>query len=214
MIESLRKAADEKVKTLWTEAEAEAGAVKAALMSRIEQLRQDAARKQQLVIADQAARAGSDATRRSRIISLSAEQKLSERLYQAAGGLLPSLRKQDREKTFAALARELPAVAWQEVRVHPEDLTLAGKQFPGAKIVADPNITGGMDVSAREGTVRVVNTFEKRLERAWGDLQPELIRDAYREVNGEGASSATGRPGISGRVSAGEDTRQTVAADR
>ncbi len=213
LIESLRKAAGDKVKALRSEAEAEADKVRAGLGSRIEQLQRETARKQQLLIGEETVRAASEANRRSRVIGLSAEQKLSERLYEAAVALLPSLRKKGYEKMFAALARELPALAWQEVRVHPEDVARAKKLFPGAAVVPDPKISGGLDASAREGAIRVVNTFEKRLERAWSDLQPELIRDAYREVDGEQPAAATGGPGISDRIPADEDQRQTVASD-
>lgn len=213
LIESLRKAADERVKGLWAEAEAEAGRVRSDAAGRIEQMRQDNARKQRLLAGDQAARARSEANRRARVISLSAEKGLSDRLYESAVALLPSLRKQRYEAVFAAFARELPPLAWQAVRVNPGDAALAKKHFPGAEIATDAKITGGMDVSAGGGAIRVINTFEKRLERAWGDLQPELIRDAYREVNGESSASATRGPGISGGIPAGEDQGQAVAAD-
>jgi len=28
-----------------------------------------------------------------------------------------------------------------------------------------------------------VNTFEKRLERAWTEMLPEIIKDVYRELS-------------------------------
>ena len=48
-------------------------------------------------------------------------------------------------------------------------------------------ITGGMDAAMEDGTIRVINTFEKRLELAWADLLPLLISDVYQEVS-DGAS--------------------------
>jgi V/A-type H+-transporting ATPase subunit E len=213
LIASLRKAADERVRALWSDAEDEAGKIRANAEERLVQLRQDLDRKQLLLAGERSARAEADAQKRSRIISLSAERRLSERLYAEALSMLETLREQGYESFFAALARELPDAGWQTVRVNPKDAALARKMFPGAELVPDEKITGGMDVSAGAGTVRVVNTFEKRLERAWGDLQPELIRDAYDEVNGEGASATTRGPGLSGRIPADEDQRQTVPPD-
>lgn len=213
LIESLRKGADERVRTMWSDAENEAAKIRADAEGRLGQLRRDMDRKLLLMTGDQSARAGSDASKRARIISLSAEKNLSARLYAAAVSLLPSLREKGYERVFKALACELPAAPWQTVLVHPQDLALAKKIFDGAEVVADPKITGGMEVSVQSGAVRVTNTFEKRLERAWGDLQPDCIRDAYREVNGEGSFAATGGPGISDRISADEDQRQTVPPD-
>jgi vacuolar-type H+-ATPase subunit E/Vma4 len=213
LIQSLRKAADGRVKALWSDAEDEAGKMRADAEERLGQLRRDVERKQLLMAGDRSAQAEADGNRRSRVISLSAEKMLSERLYAEALCMLASLRDQGYESSFAALARELPAAAWQTVRVNPKDAGLARAMFPGAEVVPDPKITGGMDVSAGAGTVRVINTFEKRLERSWGDLQPELIRDAYDEVNGEGTSAATRGAGLSGRIPADEDQRQTVPPD-
>ncbi len=34
----------------------------------------------------------------------------------------------------------------------------------------------------KEGKIRVVNTFEKRLENAWLEILPELIKDAYGKI--------------------------------
>jgi vacuolar-type H+-ATPase subunit E/Vma4 len=76
------------------------------------------------------------------------------------------------------------------VRVNPEDVALAGKYFPGAEIIPDRNITGGMDASTADGTIRIINTFEKRMERAWTDMLPVLIKDVYQEVS-DGAPAAS-----------------------
>jgi V/A-type H+-transporting ATPase subunit E len=213
LIESLRKAAGERIKILWADAEAEAGTLHAAAGERLEQLRKEMERKQVLEAGQRSARAEADANRRSRVISLSAEKELSDRLYAEALSMLGSLRGEAYDSIFEALARELPAADWRIVRVNPRDAAPAGKLFPGAEIVPDPKITGGMDVSAGAGTIRVINTFEKRLERAWGDLQPDLIRDAYDEVSGEEPSAANGGPRLSDGIPADEDQRQAIAPD-
>ncbi|OGW50711.1 MAG: hypothetical protein A2078_05380 [Nitrospirae bacterium GWC2_57_9] len=213
LIESLRKACDERKRVLWQDAEAQAAAAKADAARRLEQLRAEADRKRETMSGDSVSRAVADANSRSRIIALAAEKALSDRLYQAAVSSLSLLRNGGSPELFAALARELPPLAWQTARVNPEDLDLARKHFPGAGIEADAGITGGMDVAAQGGAVRVVNTLEKRLERAWVDMQPDLIRDAYREVNREGTSADSSGPGVPGGISSEQDTREAVAPD-
>ena len=49
-------------------------------------------------------------------------------------------------------------------------------------MAAMETITGGMDAETADGAIRVVNTFEKRIERAWADLLPLLIKDVYQEA--------------------------------
>jgi vacuolar-type H+-ATPase subunit E/Vma4 len=38
-------------------------------------------------------------------------------------------------------------------------------------------ITGGLETISTEGEVRVVNTFEKRLERMWEEMLPEIMKE-------------------------------------
>jgi vacuolar-type H+-ATPase subunit E/Vma4 len=181
LITSLKKAADERVLLIRQEAEQEAGAAKADVARRLEQRRDEAKRREAAAQRDANAQALSAANNRARQIRLMAEKEFSARLEAAAVSSLPALRKAGYEAAFGKMARELPALAWHTVRVNPGDVALAGEYFPGAEIVPDRNITGGMDVSTRDGSIRVINTFEKRLERAWSDMLPLLIRDVYGE---------------------------------
>jgi len=190
LIDSLKKAADERVLLMRQEAEREAGAAKADVARRLEQRRDEAKRREAVVQRDANARALSAANNRARGIRLSAEKELSARLEAAAASSLPALRKAGYETAFEKMARELPVLAWHTVRVNPGDIALAEKYFPGAEIVPDLNITGGMDVSTKDGSIRVINTFEKRLERAWSDMLPLLIRDVYGEGS-DGTSAAS-----------------------
>ncbi len=191
LIASLRKAADERVRLLWQEAEREAGAIEAAAAQRLEKLRQDIGEKRSVYARDKAVQAVSEAERRARQVRLSAEKALSSRLYDIARSSLHELRGKDYEAVFGKMARELPALAWRTVRVNPADRLLAGKHFPDAEIVADSKITGGMDASTEDGAVRIINTFEKRLERAWGDMLPELIGDVYQTGASDGVTAAS-----------------------
>jgi len=190
LIDSLKKAADERVLLMRQDAEREAGAAKADVARRLELRREEAKRKETAAQRDAIAQALSAANNRARELRLMAEKELSARLQAAATSSLAALRKADYEAAFGKLARELPSLAWHAVRVNPGDVALAGNYFPGAEIVPDRDITGGMDASTKDGSIRVINTFEKRLERAWSEMLPLLIRDVYREgPDGTPASS-------------------------
>ncbi len=191
LIESLRKAADERVRLLWQEAEREAGAVEAIAAKRLEQLVREIDKKRSVYARDQEIQAVSEAERQARYIRLSAEKELSARLYDIARVSLHELRGKDYEAIFGEMARELPALAWRTVRVNPADVLLARTYFPGAELIVDSTITGGMDASTADEAVRIINTFEKRRERAWGDMLPELIKDVYRAEVSDGVSAAS-----------------------
>lgn len=182
LMASLRQAADERIRLLWQEAEKEAAAVKAELAARREELRSDIERRKSDARRDAAFRAVSEAQNRARAARLIAEKALADRLFAAAGASLELLRNGNYEALFGTMARELPALPWKIVRVNPADVALAAAYFPGAEIVPDAGIAGGVDASAEDGRIRIINTFDKRLERAWSDMLPGLIREISREV--------------------------------
>jgi vacuolar-type H+-ATPase subunit E/Vma4 len=127
----------------------------------------------------------SAAGRKAKMIRLSSEESLSARLFRLAESCLPLLRETGYEDVFRRLSLELPPLEWQTVKVHPGDLALTGRFFPGAEIVPDKSISGGMVAEAEESGIRVVNTFEKRLERAWAEMLPKLLEDVKQEVMGD-----------------------------
>jgi vacuolar-type H+-ATPase subunit E/Vma4 len=182
LVESLRRTGDEKIRALWQEAESEAGRIRAETESRICQIRDDSGRVLEARVEALAAAAMGDAKNRARHRRLSAEKSLSERLFTSASTVLERLREGGYPALFERMALELPALDWQVVLTNPGDVRLAKKYFPKAEIVPDERITGGMDVTAGNGAIRVINTFEKRLERAWAEMLPALTRDVYQEV--------------------------------
>ena len=180
LIASLRKEAEEKVREIWREAEEEAGKLQAGFSLRLEALRLENAPgssseedRQKVLL---------DAGNRARTIRLASEDRLSARLYILAVSSLHLLRGKGYEDIFHRLVLEIPPLGWHSVKVSQDDCDLARKFFPNAAIVADRNITGGMEVEAEEGWVSVANTFEKRLEREWPQMLPGLIADINREV--------------------------------
>jgi vacuolar-type H+-ATPase subunit E/Vma4 len=183
LIQALRKEAEEKTREIWVLAEEEAGRIRADIPVRLEALRQD----------DEAGRSSDEAYRMlleaetgARVIMLTAYDRLSRRLYSLAASSLLLLREEAYGKIFERLVLELPSFRWQRVRIAPDDSELARKFFPGAEIVTDESITGGMEAEAEEGTIRIVNTFEKRLERLWTEMLPDLLDDISRKAMDDG----------------------------
>jgi V/A-type H+/Na+-transporting ATPase subunit E len=180
LIESLRKQADEKIREVWRKAEEEAVKIRAAASLRLETLRLDNAAG--LSSQKEIEKVFLEADNSARMIRLTSENRLFVRLYSIAFSYLGLLREKGYEDMFRRYVLELPPFGWQVVQVNPNDLGLAKKFFPGAEIVAEREITGGMEAEAEEGRIRVTNTFEKRLERIWPQMLPGLLDDIYREV--------------------------------
>ena len=181
-IEALRREGEEKIRTICREAEAEAERIRADAAGRISRIRENLGRTHFIALKEQAEAIVSEADREARMVLLSAEKELSGRLYAVAVKALARLREKRHPEVFDALAQELPVYNWQVVRVNPDDEEIARKYFPGSEIISDGGITGGLDVMDKEGKIRVVNTFEKRLENAWTDILPELIKDVYGKI--------------------------------
>ncbi len=110
-----------------------------------------------------------------------ARTALAGRLYKLAQEAVVLFRNGEYERLFAALVKELPACTWQRVRVNPADQGLAQIHFADAQIVGDEAIVAGMDVEAEHGRIRINNTLEKRLQRAWPDILPDLIVNTSQE---------------------------------
>ncbi len=178
LIESLRTAADGKIRALRAEAEEEAGRIRNGAGQRIEALRAERARERSAAADEHTERVLAESSAEARRLRLQAERALAERLYGLAHAALSGLRNVGYADVFASFVRELPAFTWKTVRVNPEDVALAGKHFPGADIVPDPGITGGFVVVSEGDEARVVNTLEQRLATLWDDMLPELMKDA------------------------------------
>lgn len=178
LIESLRVAGDEKIKAIRQEAEQEAGRIRAEAAHRIEALQDEHARRHNAEAAKEAEQLQAEANSAIRRIGLRAERALAERLYASAQGSLHTLRNVGYRDVFQGFARELPPFTWKTVRVNPGDAALAREVFPGAEIQTVPEIIGGFEAVSEGERVRVVNTFEKRLERMWEEMLPDIMKEA------------------------------------
>jgi len=179
LIESLRASGDEKIAALRAGAGQEAEKVRADTALAIEALRADHERRKAGLAAEIAAERASEAQESIRQVMLAAEKKLCDRLSALARSSLRTLRNEGYREVFRSFASELPRFAWRTVRVNPGDAELARTFFPEAAIIPDENITGGLIVETEGGSVRVDNTFEKRLERAWEEMLPEIMKEVY-----------------------------------
>ena len=182
LIESLKAAGDGKLTALRAESEVEAERVRTGAARSIKALRDEHARKHAAEAAREAETILAEANAEVRAIRLRAERVLAERLHGVARALLNSLRNEGYRDVFIGFAREHPRFTWKTVRVNPDDAALARELFPDAEVLVEQGITGGMEVASEGDQVRVVNTFEKRLERLWEEMLPDIMR----EMTGQG----------------------------
>jgi V/A-type H+-transporting ATPase subunit E len=177
LIESLQAAGDERIKAMRAEAEQEAERVRAEAARRIAGVQADHARKRSAAAATHAERYLAEANGTVRQKRLLAERALADRLYGLARSSLTTLRNVGYRDMFTSFTQELPSFTWKTIRVNPADGALALEKFPNAEILFDKAITGGLEAISDEGQVKVVNTFEKRLERMWEEMLPEIMKE-------------------------------------
>ncbi len=182
LMNALRDKGEEKAATLWLHVEAEAQRLRAEAANRVEATKVEQARAQVRAQASLTKGIRMEAERTERHMWSAAKSQLAERCYQLARQSLADLRNPENDRVLRALADELPEEAWEEVRVHPVDRDRAVRLFPGARVLTDPDISGGLEVVGRKGRLRVRNTLDKRLERAWPDLLPAILCKVEEEV--------------------------------
>jgi V/A-type H+/Na+-transporting ATPase subunit E len=189
LIDSLRLAAEEKGRLLWIKAEEEARAMRENASTEIARMK--ASLKMAASAEEQLSDILSAATKEARMIRMSAEKTLCARMLAIASCCLPSLIRETYKEDFGAFVRELPPVPWECVTVNPRDKSVAREYFSNAKILADENVAGGFTVSADDGRVRVINTFEKRLERGWTEMVPAVIKEVRNELSIEDSAAGS-----------------------
>ncbi len=177
LIDSLHREGEEKVRAILKEAEAEAAKIREEASRKTGELERHYTRNLSTAVKEETEAILSEAGKKARMILLSAEKELSDRLYKIAVKSLPLLRDNRYPDLFDALFKELPSHQWQVVRVHPDDKGRAQTCFPDAEVLSDSTITGGLDVMTEDERIRVTNTFEKRLAGLWIEMLPGLMRD-------------------------------------
>jgi vacuolar-type H+-ATPase subunit E/Vma4 len=182
LIASLQKEAGDKISLIREETEKAIEKIKTELSGRIGQLKEEYRKKEAADISEHEENIGLEAAQSMRGIRLSSEKRLSNRLLLLARSCLHTLRDEHYRTVFASLVKELPHGTWSEANVNPEDMALAREHFPDSEVHGDIRIIGGFVAVLEKGKICVTNTFEKRLERAWEDVLPLIMRDAYEGV--------------------------------
>jgi V/A-type H+/Na+-transporting ATPase subunit E len=182
LIESLWQEAENKISVIIRETgEEETRIINEALL-KISRLREDSQKRCSSASRKLTEGTLSEAEKKARLITIAEDLRLSERLYRISQASLRTLRNRDYQGSFRNMAEELPLLTWKTVRINPGDAGLARKYFPDAAIITDESISGGMEVMTDDGKIRVINTLEKRLERAWGDIIPHIMKEFYGTV--------------------------------
>jgi vacuolar-type H+-ATPase subunit E/Vma4 len=173
--EALRVRTQEQIRLVWQTAEAavttrraEVGEhQRAVLESMAQELATAAAGERRKVLAA--------AERKLRQQRLATVATLESRLHALAVQLLPGLGMAEDRRLWQALAGELPAAAWQHVRVHPEDLGQARQAFPAAVVEGDATLAGGLVATTADGRIVLDNSLAGRLQLAWSELLTPLL---------------------------------------
>jgi len=184
LLEHLRALGEEKVTTIWQQAEAEVQRQKeeAAAVLAEERRRHHLQELQALEIFGRSLMRAAEEKSWQRRFEV--ETCLAQRLYELARTQLPWLREQCGSKLFKALAEELPKVKWRFLSVNEGEIDLGRRYFPEAQITVNADISGGLVAESEDGAIKVINTLEKRLERAWPQMLPELFRKIRQEQEG------------------------------
>lgn len=176
LIESLRQKAQSRIEELQKEAEKEVEDYRERAFSEFEAYRQEYLNSVKREAESEVSSILLEAKEEAGIIKTLAMQRLSERLYRIAEKALSALRNKEYEGVFKRLVDELPSLRWSRLKVAPPDRELAERYFPEADIEADEEITGGIIVETEDGII-IDNSLEKRLERLWPEVLPEILKE-------------------------------------
>lgn len=181
LFEHLRALGEEKVRVLWEQAEGEVQRHTAEAESALAEERKRCRLEGEHALQELGRRLMREAEEQAWLRQAKAETALAERLYDLARKELPWLREHCGDKLLPTLAKELPRGEWGLVRVSENEAAQARALFPTARIEGDLRLAGGLVAQSADGKISVVNTLEKRLERAWPRLLPEFFRTLHQE---------------------------------
>lgn len=189
LLVDLQKKGDEQVREIWQKAEAEVNESKAHASQKLEEENNSLKHKEASACDEERMSVLINASKNANQILINAEQQLAERLYALAQKAVNMLRDQEYASVFTALAGELPDCLWDEIIVHPDDRKQAETVFKKTGITMDKNISGGLKAIGNHKTFFINNTLEKRLERAWPVLLPQLIKQVKETLENNATSA-------------------------
>ncbi len=176
LISTLQANKQKQIDDIWQQANDEADSIRQQTAEEIAKITEEHA--DQLASACQKSVRSivAEADIKARKKKLFAYQGLDKALHAAAIKQLPKLRELNYEHVFAQLAKELPDSQWEKIIVNPSDVDLAAKFFNKSSVQPETAITGGLIAVTSGGFITVDNTFEKRLDRKWSHILPELVK--------------------------------------
>ncbi|MDH3998915.1 MAG: hypothetical protein OET90_08750 [Desulfuromonadales bacterium] len=173
----------EQIEALWREAEAAIEAERQQGAASLQQLCEQDQRRLDDEIKALRSNLMFAAQTRALECRLHAEAALETRLQQLARKLLPALA--ETKGVWQALLRELPDIEWRDIEVAPAHEDLARKKFPAATLSVKKSLGGGLVVTGKTGTIRIDNSLEGRLLRAWPEMAPKLMLALHKEIEPE-----------------------------
>lgn len=177
LLEALHREGRETMEAISGRGTAEEERLRSAAEERREELRREHEGRRELLCSVLQRTLRSRAVREASLIRLRAEHTLSLRLHERARVCLKQLRRDGDERLCRALAAELPTVTWHTVWTAPGDADLTAGLFPGATVIPDETLSGGLKAATADDSLTVDNTLEARLERLWPDLLPHLMAE-------------------------------------
>ncbi|MBU4119839.1 MAG: V-type proton ATPase subunit E [Proteobacteria bacterium] len=181
LFEHLRGVGEEKVKTIWQQSEAEVHDYQQEKEAALAEDRKRCQLQGQQTLVEFGRSLMVAAEEKAWLRQSEAETQLADRLYELAQRELPWLREQCGSRLLETCAKDLPRAEWKKLRVHESEVNLARTLFPGAEIAGDNSISGGFVAESADDRIMVINTLEKRLERSWPRILPELLRTLRKE---------------------------------
>ena len=181
LINTLKKNGHKQIEDIWQQARAEADSMRKQTADTIARITEEHANQLASACQKSVRNIITEAEIEAREKKLFACQKLDEVLHATALKQLPKLRELNYENVFAQLVKELPDGQWEKIKVNPSDVDLATKYFSNNIVQPDAAITGGLISVCGDGRIIVDNTFEKRLERQWSQILPELIKNIEKK---------------------------------
>ena len=180
---ALQREGEEQVRAFWQAAEEKVAKRRQELRDEQEQLRIEAERQLQSEVSRRRNRLLVKSRLQAMASRLHAEALFDERLQGLASQLLTELTEKNREVLWQALCAELPSSEWSKITVSQADKVLAARTFPAAEIELEETLAGGLIATSRDSGLKVDNSLDCRLRRAWPDLLPQLMSDFRRLVD-------------------------------
>jgi V/A-type H+-transporting ATPase subunit E len=192
LLNTLRINEQKQIDDIWQQAKAEAESIRKQVADAITDITR--AHEDQLASACQKSIRSilAESEKKAGMKKLYAYQDLDRVLHLTAIRQLPLLRQTlDYKTVFELLVNELPEVDWERIAVNPADVDLAVKFFRRDIVSPDESISGGLIAVNRDGRILVNNSFEKRLERKWPYILPEMIKYIEKRYVESGAAEKT-----------------------